>query len=119
MGRLIQEKIKQPLAEELLFGKLTKGGLVRVAVKDDAIDLQVQEPQKPRLTGQIVQSLRQRLRRNLHWQGCCGGDVGRGRWSGRRSLDLRGQSIQGQTGRQGQGCGAGAKAAHRRKFPRV
>jgi ATP-dependent Clp protease ATP-binding subunit ClpA len=52
LGRVIQEYIKKPLAEELLFGKLTKGGVVRVAVKDDAIDLQVQEPQKPRLTGQ-------------------------------------------------------------------
>jgi ATP-dependent Clp protease ATP-binding subunit ClpA len=52
LGRVIQEYIKKPLAEELLFGKLTKGGVVRVTVKDDAIDLQVQEPQKPRLTGQ-------------------------------------------------------------------
>ncbi|TMM48170.1 ATP-dependent Clp protease ATP-binding subunit ClpA [Qipengyuania marisflavi] len=34
MGRLIQEKIKQPLAEELLFGKLAKGGEVQVGVKD-------------------------------------------------------------------------------------
>ncbi len=38
LGRVIQEHIKKPLAEELLFGKLTKGGVVRVAVKDDAID---------------------------------------------------------------------------------
>ncbi|MEE2794997.1 MAG: ATP-dependent Clp protease ATP-binding subunit ClpA, partial [Pseudomonadota bacterium] len=30
MGRLIQEKIKQPLAEELLFGKLADGGEVSV-----------------------------------------------------------------------------------------
>ncbi|MEY4983352.1 MAG: hypothetical protein RIR62_1618, partial [Pseudomonadota bacterium] len=52
LGRVIQEHIKKPLAEELLFGKLVKGGVVRVAVKDDVIDLQVQEPQKPRLTGQ-------------------------------------------------------------------
>jgi ATP-dependent Clp protease ATP-binding subunit ClpA len=28
LGRVIQEYIKKPLAEELLFGKLTKGGLV-------------------------------------------------------------------------------------------
>lgn len=35
MGRLIQEKIKQPLAEELLFGKLTNGGEVAVRMKDD------------------------------------------------------------------------------------
>src|SRR5580765_304942 len=35
MGRLIQEKIKQPLAEELLFGKLVNGGEVAVRMKDD------------------------------------------------------------------------------------
>ncbi len=34
MGRLIQEKIKQPLAEELLFGKLADGGEVHVGLKD-------------------------------------------------------------------------------------
>ena len=35
MGRLIQEKIKQPLAEELLFGKLVHGGEVKVKLKDN------------------------------------------------------------------------------------
>ncbi|PKP90951.1 MAG: ATP-dependent Clp protease ATP-binding subunit ClpA [Alphaproteobacteria bacterium HGW-Alphaproteobacteria-14] len=34
MSRLIQDKIKQPLAEELLFGKLSGGGEVQVSVKD-------------------------------------------------------------------------------------
>ncbi len=34
MARLIQEKIKQPLAEELLFGKLVHGGEVAVHMKD-------------------------------------------------------------------------------------
>src|SRR3990167_3990930 len=34
MARLIQEKIKQPLAEELLFGKLASGGEVHVSLKD-------------------------------------------------------------------------------------
>jgi ATP-dependent Clp protease ATP-binding subunit ClpA len=52
LGRVIQEHIKKPLAEELLFGKLTKGGTVRVGVKDDKIDLTYEEPQRPRLTGQ-------------------------------------------------------------------
>jgi ATP-dependent Clp protease ATP-binding subunit ClpA len=33
MARLIQEKVKQPLAEELLFGKLADGGEVHVSVK--------------------------------------------------------------------------------------
>ena len=51
LGRVIQENIKKPLAEELLFGKLTKGGVVRVVVKDDAIQLEIEEPQKPRITG--------------------------------------------------------------------
>jgi len=37
MARLIQEKVKQPLAEELLFGKLSHGGEVHVAVKDGAL----------------------------------------------------------------------------------
>ncbi len=34
MSRLIQERIKQPLAEELLFGKLADGGEVQVGIKD-------------------------------------------------------------------------------------
>ncbi|WP_456407357.1 ATP-dependent Clp protease ATP-binding subunit ClpA [Thiolapillus sp.] len=37
MARLIQEKIKKPVAEELLFGKLSSGGHVRVQVKDDEL----------------------------------------------------------------------------------
>jgi len=37
MARLIQEKVKQPLAEELLFGKLAQGGEVHVSVKDEAL----------------------------------------------------------------------------------
>jgi ATP-dependent Clp protease ATP-binding subunit ClpA len=34
LGRLIQEEIKKPLAEEVLFGKLQKGGVVKVTVED-------------------------------------------------------------------------------------
>ena len=41
MGRLIQEKIKQPLAEELLFGKLVHGGEVMVHLKDDAMSFEI------------------------------------------------------------------------------
>jgi ATP-dependent Clp protease ATP-binding subunit ClpA len=33
LGRVIQEHIKKPLAEEVLFGKLKKGGTVRVTVE--------------------------------------------------------------------------------------
>ena len=35
MARLIQDKIKRPLADEMLFGKLVGGGRVKVEVKDD------------------------------------------------------------------------------------
>ncbi len=34
MARLIAEKIKKPLADEVLFGKLSKGGTVKVSVED-------------------------------------------------------------------------------------
>jgi len=37
MARLLQERVKQPLAEELLFGKLAHGGEVHVSVKDDKL----------------------------------------------------------------------------------
>jgi|AntRauTorcE11897_2_1112592.scaffolds.fasta_scaffold01274_2 ATP-dependent Clp protease ATP-binding subunit ClpA len=40
LSRVIQEKIKKPLAEELLFGKLTKGGMVRIELKDDELYFQ-------------------------------------------------------------------------------
>jgi len=50
MGRLIQEKIKQPLAEELLFGKLVHGGEVTVKMKDGALSFEIEPaaPKKPR-----------------------------------------------------------------------
>jgi ATP-dependent Clp protease ATP-binding subunit ClpA len=41
MGRLVQEKIKQPLAEELLFGKLIHGGEVKVTMKDNAPSFEI------------------------------------------------------------------------------
>ncbi len=50
LARVIQEHIKKPLAEELLFGRLAKGGVVRVDLKDGKIDLEISEPDKPRIT---------------------------------------------------------------------
>ena len=50
MARVIQEHIKRPLAEELLFGKLAKGGHVRVEVGADGKSLQLTvEPLKREL----------------------------------------------------------------------
>ncbi len=50
LGRTIQEHIKKPLAEELLFGKLTKGGIVKVGVKDGKIELKIEEPKRARIS---------------------------------------------------------------------
>lgn len=45
MQRLIQEKIKRKLAEDLLFGDLSKGGgTVRISVEDDDISLEILSP---------------------------------------------------------------------------
>lgn len=45
MARLIQEQLKKPLANELLFGELTQGGVARVAVKKDKLVINY-EPKK-------------------------------------------------------------------------
>ena len=39
MSRLIEKEVRKPLADELLFGKLVKGGTVKVGVKNDLITL--------------------------------------------------------------------------------
>jgi len=51
LARVIQEHIKKPLAEELLFGKLAKGGVVKVGVKAGELDLTILSPENPRLSG--------------------------------------------------------------------
>ena len=43
MSRLIQESIKRPLADEILFGRLVDGGQVTVRVIDDKLELEVAE----------------------------------------------------------------------------
>ncbi len=42
MSRVIQENIKKPLAEELLFGKLAGGGSVRIYVEEDKLAFSVE-----------------------------------------------------------------------------
>jgi ATP-dependent Clp protease ATP-binding subunit ClpA len=41
MARLIQEKLKKPLAEELLFGRLSSGGVAQVTVKNGELHLSI------------------------------------------------------------------------------
>ena len=50
LARVIQEHIKKPLAEELLFGRLAKGGVVQVCVVEGKISLEIQPPDRPRLS---------------------------------------------------------------------
>ena len=40
LARVIQEHIKKPLAEEVLFGKLAKGGTVRILLKGEELTFQ-------------------------------------------------------------------------------
>ncbi len=47
LARIIQEYIKKPLAEELLFGKLEKGGLVRVDAGEDKLLFTYPTPSLP------------------------------------------------------------------------
>jgi ATP-dependent Clp protease ATP-binding subunit ClpA len=49
LARVIQEHIKKPLAEELLFGRLTKGGAVKVTMKEKKLDFEFIEASVPAL----------------------------------------------------------------------
>jgi ATP-dependent Clp protease ATP-binding subunit ClpA len=48
LGRVIQEHIKKPLADEILFGRLVKGGHVKVVLRDGklAFDVEGDEREK-------------------------------------------------------------------------
>ena len=48
LARVIQEHIKKPLADDILFGRLTRGGHVKVVLKDSKIDFEIESaPEKP------------------------------------------------------------------------
>jgi ATP-dependent Clp protease ATP-binding subunit ClpA len=55
MARLIHEKIKQPLANEILFGKLADGGSALVEVREEDLTLgvskQAVKPEAPKVAG--------------------------------------------------------------------
>ncbi|NQV56119.1 MAG: ATP-dependent Clp protease ATP-binding subunit ClpA, partial [Rhodospirillales bacterium] len=50
LARVIQEHIKMPLSEELLFGELSKGGTVCVSVKDNKIEFEYPKLSLPKGT---------------------------------------------------------------------
>ncbi|MGB5789662.1 MAG: AAA family ATPase, partial [Pseudoalteromonas nigrifaciens] len=47
MARIIQEQLKKPLANEILFGELVEGGTVKVSVKDKKIRFDYQSDLTP------------------------------------------------------------------------
>ena len=48
LGRVIQENIKKPLADEILFGRLVKGGHVRVVLKDGKLAFEIEGGERER-----------------------------------------------------------------------
>ncbi|WP_296596359.1 hypothetical protein, partial [Phenylobacterium sp.] len=42
LARVIQENIKKPLADEILFGRLVKGGHVKVVLKDSKLAFEIE-----------------------------------------------------------------------------
>ena len=44
LARVIQDSIKKPLADDILFGRLTRGGHVKVQLKDGKIDFDIASP---------------------------------------------------------------------------
>nr|MDA3870182.1 hypothetical protein [Gammaproteobacteria bacterium] len=47
MARVIQEHLKKPLANALLFGELSHGGSVKVTVVDGELDINTKSVSKP------------------------------------------------------------------------
>ena len=56
LGRVIQEHVKRPMSEEVLFGKLENGGRVTVDVKDGDVVFEYEEPVRPLKTKKGGQS---------------------------------------------------------------
>jgi ATP-dependent Clp protease ATP-binding subunit ClpA len=56
LGRLIADKIKKPLAEEVLFGKLSKGGNVTIDAKGEELTFRygTSKPKKKASAGELV-----------------------------------------------------------------
>ena len=57
LARVVQEHIKKPLADELLFGELTGGGLAVVDVVDGRLNVQVKAPPPKALPGKRQSAL--------------------------------------------------------------
>jgi ATP-dependent Clp protease ATP-binding subunit ClpA len=50
LARLVQDEIKRPLADEILFGRLEKGGDVEVDVSGDQVKFKIVPAEDPLVT---------------------------------------------------------------------
>ena len=56
LARVIQEEIKRPLADDILFGRLAKGGHVKVVLKDGKIAFEFDEKTAPPIAAKAIDS---------------------------------------------------------------
>ena len=54
LARVIQEEIKRPLADDILFGRLAKGGHVKVVLKDGKLDFEFDDKSAPPIPAETV-----------------------------------------------------------------
>jgi len=47
MNRVIQDEVKTPLTDEVLFGELQEGGVVKLAMKDDKLQIEYESAKEP------------------------------------------------------------------------
>ncbi len=58
LARLVQEKIKKPLADHLLFGELEQGGVVEVTVIDDELVVTVAAPRAQQINNKSAKKVK-------------------------------------------------------------
>ena len=58
LARLVQEKIKKPLADHLLFGELEQGGVVEVTVIDDELVVTVAAPRAQQIDNKSAKKVK-------------------------------------------------------------
>ena len=67
MARVIQEHIKRPLADSLLFGKLAKGGEISIDASSDdaeALELTMIGPKQKALPKKSTKAIESKAKRN-------------------------------------------------------
>ncbi|MEE8129661.1 MAG: hypothetical protein V3T48_05210, partial [Vicinamibacterales bacterium] len=47
LTRVVQTEVRNPLTDELLFGRLEHGGTVRIGLADDALTFEYEKTQPP------------------------------------------------------------------------